>query len=75
MEGDLQRILGQNLRRHRHSLELSQEAFAAYLGVHRTYMSQLERGLRNISLRQLERIAAKVEVDPQSLLLDSGERS
>lgn len=75
MEGELQRILGQNLRRHRHERELSQEAFAACLGVHRTYMSQLERGLRNVSLRQLERIAARIEVEPQSLLLDSGERS
>lgn len=68
MEGNLQCILGRNLRRHRQAAKLSQEAFADVLGVHRTYMSQLERGRRNISLLQLERIAARLGVEPQSLL-------
>ena len=38
MEGDLQRLLGANLRAYRQSHDLSQEAFAEVVGVHRTYM-------------------------------------
>jgi transcriptional regulator with XRE-family HTH domain len=68
MEGDLQRRVGHNLRAHRVARGLSQEAFADVLGVHRTYMGGLERGERNITLKSLERIAGKIEVDPLTLL-------
>jgi transcriptional regulator with XRE-family HTH domain len=68
MEGDLQRLLGANLRAYRQSRHLSQEAFAEVVGVHRTYMGGLERGERNLTLRSVERIAARLGVDPRSLL-------
>jgi transcriptional regulator with XRE-family HTH domain len=68
MEGDLQRTIGHNLRAYRQARELSQEAFAEKLGVHRTYMGGIERGERNLTLRSVERIAARIEVDPLSLL-------
>lgn len=68
MEGDLQREVGRNLRAYRLAHGLSQEAFADVLGVHRTYMGGLERGERNITLKSLERIAARIDVDPLSLL-------
>lgn len=68
MEGDLQRVVGENLRRVRRERGLSQESFADLLGVHRTYMGGLERGERNITLRSLERIAARAGVDPLDLL-------
>lgn len=68
MEGDLQRRVGRNLRAYRVARGLSQEAFAEVLGVHRTYMGGLERGERNITLKSLERIAARISVDPLSLL-------
>ena len=68
MEGDLQRIIGQNLRAYRLARGLSQEAFAELLGVHRTYMGSVERGERNLTLRSVERIAAKIEEEPLSLL-------
>lgn len=48
---------------------LSQEAFAEFVGVHRTYMGGLERGEHNLTLRSLERIAAIIDVDPVNLLL------
>jgi transcriptional regulator with XRE-family HTH domain len=70
MEGDLQRRVGRNLRAHRVARGLSQEAFADFVGVHRTYMGGLERGERNITLRVLERIAERIEVDPLNLLVD-----
>ncbi|WP_308213365.1 helix-turn-helix domain-containing protein [Mycobacteroides abscessus] len=71
MEGELQRIVGRNLRRHRDGMGLSQERFADHLGVHRTYLGGLERGERNLTLKALERIAALISVDPRSLLVEA----
>jgi transcriptional regulator with XRE-family HTH domain len=68
MEGDLQRAVGRNLRRYREAQGLSQEAFADELGVHRTYMGGIERGERNLTLKSLERIAERIDVDPLVLL-------
>jgi transcriptional regulator with XRE-family HTH domain len=53
----------------RNSRGLSQEAFADVLGVHRTYLGAIERGERNLTLKSLERIADRIEVDPLSLLI------
>jgi transcriptional regulator with XRE-family HTH domain len=47
---------------------LSQEAFADVLGVHRTYMGGIERGERNLTLKSLERISARLGLDPLGLL-------
>lgn len=66
--GDLQRIVGKNLRSYRTARGLSQEAFADQLGVHRTYMGGLERGERNLTLQTLERLAKQLGVDPRELL-------
>jgi transcriptional regulator with XRE-family HTH domain len=68
VEGDLQRTIGLNLRAYRVERGLSQEAFANTLGVHRTYMGGLERGERNLTLRTVERLAAKLGVEPLDLL-------
>ena len=68
MEGELQRRVGDNLRRQRQALGLSQEAFADHVGVHRTYMGGVERGERNLTLRSLERLADLLGVDPLELL-------
>ena len=68
MEGDLQRAVGNNLRVYRQARSLSQEAFADILEVHRTYMGGIERGERNLTLKSVERIAGRLEVDPLSLL-------
>ena len=68
MDGDLQRAVGRNLRIHRRRRNLSQEAFADVLGVHRTYLGGLERGERNLTLQTLERLAAQLGVPPRSLL-------
>jgi transcriptional regulator with XRE-family HTH domain len=73
MEGDLQRIFGRNLRAYREARGMSQEAFAEVLGVHRTYMGGIERGERNLTLRSLERIAQRIEVEPLSLLRPADE--
>jgi transcriptional regulator with XRE-family HTH domain len=72
MEGDLQRIVGRNLRAYRKSRGLSQEAFAEVLGVHRTYMGGIERGERNLTLKSVERIAGTIDLEPLSLLQPDG---
>lgn len=68
MEGELQRIVGRNLRRYRLEHGFSQEAFADHMGVHRTYFGAVERGERNLTLQTLERIATFLGVDPRELL-------
>jgi transcriptional regulator with XRE-family HTH domain len=68
MEGDLQRNVGRNLRAYRLARGLSQESFAEVLGIHRTYMGGVERGERNLTLRSVERIAARIEEEPLTLL-------
>lgn len=68
MEGDLQRVVGRNLRAYRKKRGLSQEAFADVLGVHRTYMGSVERGERNLTLQTVERLAGLLDVEPLALL-------
>lgn len=71
MEGELQRRLGHNLRARRQALGLSQEQFAEHLGYHRTYIGGIEQGIRNLSLRSVERLAADLDVDPLELLREA----
>jgi transcriptional regulator with XRE-family HTH domain len=68
MEGELQKVVGRNLRRYRLERGYSQEDFADRMGVHRTYMGSVERGERNLSLRSVEKFADFLDVDPLELL-------
>jgi transcriptional regulator with XRE-family HTH domain len=68
VEGDLQHIVGRNIRRLRRERGLSQEELADEIGVHRTFMGGVERGERNLTLQTLERLAQRLGVDPVSLL-------
>lgn len=71
MEGQLQRVVGRNLRRIRLERGYSQEAFAEVLGVHRTYLGAVERGERNLTLQTVERLAGDLGVDAECLILGS----
>lgn len=51
------------LRDLRNKKHLSQEEFAFKAGLHRTYVSQLERGLKTPSLNTLQRIAKVVGIN------------
>lgn len=56
------------LREARQEKGLSQEELADRAGLHRTYISQVERGLKSPSLRSLEQIANALGVTPSILL-------
>ncbi len=65
---DVRKRVGLNLKRFRHELGLSQEAFAFEAGVHRTYISGIERGVRNPTVLMLEEIAQALGVPSARLL-------
>ena len=67
--GDLQKTVGRSLRAYRMERGLSQEAFAEVLGVHRTYMGGVERGERNLTLKSVERMAERLGIDVEQLML------
>lgn len=66
--GSLREILATNLRRIRAGQGLSQEALADLCQIDRTYISGIERGLRNISIDNLERLAVALRVEPWKLI-------
>lgn len=53
---------GENVKRERTSKNLSQEKFAELVGLHRTYITEVERGLRNVSLINIVKIANGLEI-------------
>jgi transcriptional regulator with XRE-family HTH domain len=54
---DIRIRFGRAIRRVRQEQEISQEEAAERCGLHRTYYSGVERGVRNISLVNIEKIA------------------
>ena len=65
---DIRRRVGLNMKRYRKERGLSQEGLALECGVHRTYVSGVERGIRNPTVVVLERIATALDVPPSRLL-------
>jgi transcriptional regulator with XRE-family HTH domain len=59
---------GEQLRRVRTRVGISQERLAELAGLHRTYVSSVERGLRNISLLNIDKLADALEVPLTSLM-------
>jgi transcriptional regulator with XRE-family HTH domain len=65
---DVVQLLGANVRHHRKLKGLSQEQLALDAGMERSYVSDLERGTRNPSVRALGRIAEALQLEPHILL-------
>lgn len=65
---DARRRIAENVRRLRKERGLSQEEMAELADFHRTYVSQLERCVTNISIDGLERLANALGVDIVTLL-------
>lgn len=65
---DVRARLAKNMREHRSALGLSQEAFAEVVGLHRTYISDIERGTRNPTITVVDQIAMALKISPGELL-------
>lgn len=61
------RVFGERIRTLRQDQGLSQERLADLAGVHRTYLSSLERGERNVSLDNIYALARALGVPPADL--------
>ncbi len=64
----LRDVLSRNMRFLRAKQNLSQEQLADLCELHRTYISSVERGNRNISIDNIEKIALALQVSPSELL-------
>lgn len=65
---DIKNQLGKRIREKRVILGISQEDLAEICGLHRTYISSVERGERNISLVNIAVIARALSMTPSELL-------
>ena len=70
---DIVKVFGSNMRKYRLEKGLSQEAFAEKCGLHRTYISGIERYTRNISLENIQRVADALEIEAYKLFLEDPE--
>ena len=67
---DIIKVFGDNLKKYRNEIGLSQEAFANKCGMHRTYISAIERYKRSIALENVQRIADALEIETYKLFLE-----
>lgn len=64
---NIQKKFGDKIRDLRKQKGLSQEELAFKAGLHRTYISDIERGSRNVSLKNIEKIAKALGVSLKTL--------
>jgi CheY-like chemotaxis protein/DNA-binding Xre family transcriptional regulator len=69
---EVKRRFGEAIRNQRIRLHLSQEELADRAGLHRTYVSDVERGSRNISLDTIERLAGALRISVSTLFKRAG---
>lgn len=62
-------VVARNVRRYRLETGLSQEALADEAGLHRTYISQVERKQNNVTIVVLSKIAKALGIRPDQLLV------
>lgn len=67
---DIVKVFGANLRRYRQQKGLSQERLAEMCGLHRTYISDLERFQRNVSLTNIQKLADALHIRSYELLIE-----
>ncbi len=68
MENSILKRFGNNVKRLRKSQGWSQEDLADKSGLHRTYIGSIEKGGRNVSLINIERMAKSLHVDIETLI-------
>src|SRR5258707_15007713 len=64
---DVKRQFGAAIRAHRLRLGMSQEALAERAELHRTYITDVERGVRNLSLESISKLARALDLSIGSL--------
>jgi len=67
---DIVKVFALNVRKYRTSIGLSQEAFAEKAGLHRTYISAVEREKRSIALDNVQKIADALGVETYLLFVE-----
>lgn len=67
-EHDILNLFGENVRKYRRKLYISQEELAHRAELHRTYIGMIERAEKNITLINIEKIANALEVKIEDLL-------
>ena len=65
---DIRARLGRNVRRLREARGWSQEDYADRAGIHRTYVSDIERGMRNPTISVVEKLSVPLDVRAGELL-------
>ncbi|WP_071972929.1 helix-turn-helix domain-containing protein [Sulfitobacter alexandrii] len=65
---DIKAVVGRNVKQHREAKGLSQEQLAFEADLHRTYVSGVERGVRNPTIAIVARLAIALGVQPAALL-------
>jgi transcriptional regulator with XRE-family HTH domain len=71
---DICLLVGKNLRHLRQAKGWSQEDLALTAGIDRTYVSGVERGVRNPTVLVLSQLASALQVEAAVLLLHDGQR-
>ncbi len=66
-QADIRERFGAAVRDRREALSLTQEALAHSVGIHRTYLSDIERGTRNVSLLNIEKLASALDISLSAL--------
>lgn len=67
---DIIKVFGTNVKLYRQSQNLSQEKLAEKCGLHRTYISDIERFRRSISLENIQKIAVALNIKAYQLLIE-----
>ena len=65
----MKKTVGEKIRSFRQQKKLTQEQLADLCDLHRTYVGAIERGDRNVSLKNIVIIAQALNVEPSELLL------
>ena len=71
-QSDVKQRFGKAIRRRRRELDLSQEELAERAELHRTYVSDIERGDRNPSLENIEKLAKALNIKVSDLFISYG---
>lgn len=72
--GAIRKAFGERVREARHLRSISQEELALRIGLDRSYIGQVERGERNLSLENIYKIAEGLSVPPSSLVSELNQR-